>query len=194
MIAAAKKKKDGRGRPALGCENEFRRYGGNPHIGENGWRIYHAKHWLDLPIKTKHVKRGKQSSPTECVLAYAGDDYFDGRYVVEVACTQFRVIDEKHKRLLVFKIPSSLRKRLRLFDEENQWVLPPGLYRVVEMPHPAKKKKKAAAGKNLRIGHVSVVNAQTVNGRSMIRRKPKKVRAKVTRSVSRGRIVRYAHA
>lgn len=185
MTTTKKKTKKARnGRPTLGTEDVFYKLGGNPLRGEHGWLEYHAKQPLDLPVKQKHIDEGEPKSPTECILALAGYDYFDGKFVIEVGCTLFRVIDDKKKKRLTWKIGSAMQRRLKPFDKMSFWDLPPALYRLSPMPR--KKKKRAANATKSHDNHVQ--NNQLVIGARLQVKRKKKI-SSPTRIISRGKIL-----
>lgn len=187
MVATTKKPKTKKlGRPSLGTEDDFRRFGGLPHRGEHGWLEYYAKQPLDLSVKKKHIEAAVPRSTTECTFGIAGSDYFDNRYVIEVGCTVFRVIDDVKKKRLTFRIPAALRRRLRLFDNMSFWDLPPAIYRLYPMPKPKKKRRQTANS----VRNMHIENNQVVNGR--VRKKAKKAQSSPTRIINRGKIVKWS--
>lgn len=184
------KKTNGRnGRPTIGTEDIFYKFGGTPKRAEHGWLEYAAKQFLDLPVKQRHIEAGLPKSPTECILAIAGSDYFDDKYVIEVGCTLFRVIDDAKKKRLTFVIPAALRNRLRLFDKLTYWDLPPALYRLFPVSRNKKTKKN---------GIVKVIgSAHSSGGTLVIGGRPRSKRKKnssPTRIISRGRILVFKTA
>jgi hypothetical protein len=181
------KKTSGRnGRPTIGTEDIFYKFGGAPKRAEHGWLEYSAKQFLDLPVKQRHIDDGLPKSPTECIMAIAGSDYFDDKYVIEVGCTLFRVIDDAKKKRLTFMIPAALRNRLRLFDKLTYWNLPPALYRLFPMSRKKKNKKTGLTGSTHSSGGTLVIGGRP-------RSKRKKI-SSPTRIISRGRILAFKPA
>jgi hypothetical protein len=179
-MTRTKKKTGTTGRPSLGHEDDFYKYGGKPVHAAHGELLYNAKKSLYVPVKQKHIEGGKNGSPTECVMARAVSDFFDDRYTIEIGNSLVRVIDNERPRRLIFTIPQALRRRLRLFDKLNYWSLPPALYTLA----PAKRIKRTKAGKAKRKIEDNRVGTVTIC------RKPKKTVASPTRMITRGRIVR----
>ncbi len=182
-----KKKKRKMGRPSLGTEDLFRRFGGKPKAGHDGWSIYFAKESTYIPVNRELIDNGEPKSPPECVMGLAVNDYAGRKYEVEVACTTVRIIDEKKKKILIFSIPAALRRRLRLFDTMSFWDLPPALYRIGPALRPKKNKIRKAPRKGSG-GKLSIKGGKVVGG-SLTRVKKRKKSASPTRFVSRGRIV-----
>lgn len=190
MAVKAKTKKK-IGRPSLGHEDDFRRYAGDPIRGAYGWSIYPSREPLSVPVKKKHIEAAEPESPTECVIGIATSDFFDDKYIVEVGLTIIRVIDEKRKRLLLFKIPSALAKRMRLFDKMSFWDLPAGIYRMHPMPKKKKTKKTSARGghgKTSKGGDFHGHWTAGQSGRAQSRKRP----AAPTRVISRGRVLKQS--
>jgi len=183
---ATKKTKTKNGRPPLGTEDFFYKYGGKPHLGTYGWREYYAKQPLTFGIRQEDIDNGIPGATPTCIVALAVSNLLSDRYVVEVQNTIVRVIDESQKKRLTFTIPGALRSRLRVFDKLHFWDLPPALYRL-DAHKATRTSASRKAGKKQGNQPVTVVNNQHV------RRKPKKARNHPTRVISRGRIVRWAN-
>lgn len=178
MATTTRKKK--MGRPKLGMESDFRRFGGNPKPGLNGWLIYDAKKQLLLPINHTHVLRAKPRVGSECVVAIATSDFFADKYAVEVKLTVVHVADEENKKLLRFYLPAALRQKLCMFDRKNVWSAPFGLYSLYPMKKKATKKK------------IVKFAAKNSSGKTIISPRPTTKRKKKvfnpSRVVSRGKI------
>lgn len=161
------------GRPTLGTESDFRRFGGNPKAGLHGWEIYNAKDTLLLPIARKHIKNAKPKAPPECVVGLATSDFFCDKYDVEVGLTIVRVIDAANKKMLRFHLPLALRRSLHLFDKNSTWNLPTGLYRLYPMKSPKAKTR-----------------GTTSRPRPTATKARKKKIASPTRFISRGKVLK----
>jgi len=162
------------GRPSLGTENVFRRYGGEPVKGAYGWELYFAKMPCGISVQQKHIDAGKPGAANECVFARAIDDHFGGKFLVEVGLTIVHIIDAPMKRRLTFKLPVALRKRLRLFDGVKIWDLPTGVYFLQAMSKTVRKNR---------------------DGRTRATRAlPPKNRERPTRLIFHGRVIRVKKA
>lgn len=183
MVATKKKP----GRPTLGTESDFRRFGKSPRVGLHGWDIYDAREQLLLPINQMHVDNAKPRVAGECVVALATSDFFSDKYDVEVKLTVVHVVDQKNKKMLRFHLPAALRQRLRMFDKKSKWTSPLGLYCLYPMK--AKKKKRP---KTVTIVDWRKATTKGVGGKTVIAPRPsakrKKKIAAPTRVVSRGKL------
>lgn len=192
MVRTTTKTKTKMGRPALGTEDIFHKFGGKPHLGTYGWREYHAKQPAIFTILQEHIDNGIPGATPTCIVALAFSAFLAHRYVVEVQNTIVRVIDEENKKRLTFRIPNALRRRLRAFDTLHFWDLPPALYRLDPLP-PRSKMRKAGKNKDRRGGSLTIVSGKPGVG-TRIQKKPKKNRNHPTRVISHGRIVKWADA
>ncbi len=173
-----------RGRPSLGTEDMFHKFGGTPLRSNDGFDLYYARATVYVPVKEKHIKLAKPKSTLQCVMALACNDYFGRDRFAEVLASRVRIIDLKARKILTFSIPLALSRRLGLFDHKNMWDLPPELYRLGPMPKPTRRPKK----KKHKATTVGIVeNNHVINGK--VPRKKKKKNLTASRFAHRGRIV-----